>query len=494
MVSWDAISCCANPGLECRCIYSCPAAKGAYRQLLSPYHFSWTWTRARGIASWFSQLCLFVRLFGYARFCLCHFDRSGEPSGGTESPHSVPVDDSVTSSASGANARLPFASGSEGSSVVVKRFRKRPFSGPVAISLPREPAASPRPSDFSISDASSSFVFVGKQEPFLRPSPKFACWPSSVMLQDGSGPVFRRELAPNRVDGFSRPASVRPRRSEPSGTPLPPPFFALRGLPERFEPVKPLPVPAYGSARDYSTPPSASSASSAVVAASAATSMPSRGSLLQVLSSSSDPGSEPTSSRPRFCPGSAPGVVLQSEIHERRWKKIFLIWQDLEPHLVPHSSLLQGLATSRFRDLLRQRLLMHCQDTTVLRYFGSILRFLLAASDLDFSISSITQLQVVDVMFSLAASGDDDAAPDTLELPHNMLKALRWMVKTLGLDTFPPLVGLFASVLAFSAKDRREAPPLALDFVLCLEQLELRSGTPAADRIGRRSLDIRMAA
>ena len=122
---------------------------------------------------------------------------------------------------------------------------------------------------------------------------------------------------------------------------------------------------------------------------------------------------------------------------------------------MPHSSLLQGLATSRFRDLLRQRLLMHCQDTTVLRYFGSISRFLLAASDLDIDLSSITQLQVVDVMFSLATSGDDDAAPDTLELPHNMLKAFRWMVRT--------------------SKDRREAPPLALDFVLYLEQLSNKS-------------------
>ena len=87
-------------------------------------------------------------------------------------------------------------------------------------------------------------------------------------------------------------------------------------------------------------------------------------------------------------------------------------------------------------------------------------------------------------MFSLATSGDDDAAPDTLELPRNMLKALRWMVRTFSLDTFPPLVGpLFASVLAFSAKDRREAPPLALDFVLYLEQLVLRSGTPSMERI-----------
>ena len=127
---------------------------------------------------------------------------------------------------------------------------------------------------------------------------------------------------------------------------------------------------------------------------------------------------------------------------------------------------------------------MHCQDTTVLRYFGSISRFLLAALDLDIGLSNNTQLQVVDVMFSLAVSGDDDAAPDTLELPHNLLKALRWMVKTFGLDNFPPLVGpLFASVLAFSAKDRREAPPLALDFVLYLEQLVLRSGTPAVERI-----------
>ena len=273
-------------------------------------------------------------------------------------------------------------------------------------------------------------------------------------------------------------------RNDSSGTPLQLPFFALRGLPERFEPVKPLPVPAYGSARDYARWPSASGVSAAPVAASVSTPAASHGSLLQVPSSSPHPGVKPASGRPRFGPGSPAGVVLQSEIHEKRWKKIFFLWQDLELQLVPHSSLLQGLPTSRFRDFLRERLLMRCQDTTVLRYFGSISRFLLAASDLDFSISSITQLQVVDVMFSLAASGDDDSAPDTLELPHNMLKALRWMVNTFALDNFPSLVGpLFASVLAFSAKDRCEAPPLALDFVWYLEQLVLRCGTPAVDRI-----------
>ena len=101
--------------------------------------------------------------------------------------------------------------------MVVKRFRKRPLSGldSVADSLPREPAASPRPSDVSISDASSSFVFVGKHKPFLRPSPKFACQPSFGMLQDGSGPVFRRELTPHRVDGFSRPVSALIMRGGP---------------------------------------------------------------------------------------------------------------------------------------------------------------------------------------------------------------------------------------------------------------------------------------
>ena len=117
------------------------------------------------------------------------------------------------------------------------------------------------------------------QSPFLRPSPKFAVRPSAFMLQDGSGPVFRRELAPNRVDGFARPASVRPRRSRPSSNPLPPPFFALRGLPERCEPVQPLPVPVYGSARDYAMWPAASISASAAVTASTAAPMPSRGSL-----------------------------------------------------------------------------------------------------------------------------------------------------------------------------------------------------------------------
>ena len=46
----------------------------------------------------------------------------------TPCPASVTVDDSVTSSASGARAHLFVVSdGSEGLSVVVKRFRKRPI-------------------------------------------------------------------------------------------------------------------------------------------------------------------------------------------------------------------------------------------------------------------------------------------------------------------------------------------------------------------------------
>ena len=97
-----------------------------------------------------SALLAFARLLGYARFCLCHFDMSGEPLCGSESPASVTVDDSVTSSASGTRAHLPVVSdGSEGSSVVVKRFRKRPLPerDPAAESLLLEHAASPRPSE-----------------------------------------------------------------------------------------------------------------------------------------------------------------------------------------------------------------------------------------------------------------------------------------------------------------------------------------------------------
>ena len=149
---------------------------------------------------------------------------SGEPLCGSESPASVTVDDSVTSSASGNRAHLPVVSdGSEGSSVVVRRFRKRslPERDPAAESLLLEHAASPRPSEVAISDASSGFVLIGPRETFLLPSPKFAVRPRSVLLQDSSGPVFRRELAPNRVDGFSRPALVRPHRSPPSCNPLP---------------------------------------------------------------------------------------------------------------------------------------------------------------------------------------------------------------------------------------------------------------------------------
>ena len=77
---------------------------------------------------------------------------SGEPLCGSESPASVTVDDSVTSSASGARVHLPIGSdGSEGSSVVVKRLCKRPLPehDPPQESLLLDHAASPRDSDVS---------------------------------------------------------------------------------------------------------------------------------------------------------------------------------------------------------------------------------------------------------------------------------------------------------------------------------------------------------
>ena len=105
---------------------------------------------------------------------------SGEPLCGSESPASVTVDDSVTSSASGARAHLPIVSdGSEGSSVVVKRFRKRPLPerDPPEESLLLDHAASPRASEVAISNSPSSFVLIGPRETFFLPSPKFAVRP-----------------------------------------------------------------------------------------------------------------------------------------------------------------------------------------------------------------------------------------------------------------------------------------------------------------------------
>ena len=157
---------------------------------------------------------------------------SGEPLCGSESPASVTVDDSVTSSASGARVHLCIGSdGSEGSSVVVKRFRKGPLPehDPPEESLLLDHAASTRDSEVPSSISPSSFVLIGNHETFCLPSPKFAVRPRVGLLQDNSGPVFRRELAPNRLDGLSRPASVRPHRTPLSCNPLPAPFFALRG-------------------------------------------------------------------------------------------------------------------------------------------------------------------------------------------------------------------------------------------------------------------------
>ena len=85
---------------------------------------------------------------------------------------------------------------------MVKRFRKRPLPehDPPEESLLLDHAASPRDSEVPSSTSPSSFVLIGNHETFCLPSPKFAVRPRVGLLQDNSGPVFRRELAPNRLD------------------------------------------------------------------------------------------------------------------------------------------------------------------------------------------------------------------------------------------------------------------------------------------------------
>ena len=61
-----------------------------------------------------------------------------------------------------------------------------PERDPTAESLLLERAASPKPSEVAISDASSGFVLIGPRETFLLPSPKFSVRPRST----AQGPSF----------------------------------------------------------------------------------------------------------------------------------------------------------------------------------------------------------------------------------------------------------------------------------------------------------------
>ena len=81
----------------------------------------------------------------------------------------------------------------------------------------------------------------------------------------------------------------------------------------------------------------------------------------------------------------------------------------------------------------------------------------------------------LDTFFALARSSDEGP----LAHSQNVMKALRWYRKLLGLQPFPDLYSsAFSSFTIPSYKDKRECLPLPLSFCAYLEKELLSENTP----------------
>eukprot|EP00435_Cladocopium_sp_Y103_P060595 s365_g22.t1 len=104
-------------------------------------------------------------------------------------------------------------------------------------------------------------------------------------------------------------------------------------------------------------------------------------------------------------------------------------------------------------------------ESTLLRYLATTLQFLETLQDAGHSLDGLEAYHILDILSSSASDESED-----LPCAINLLKALRWAVKILGLRDFPDLYSpLFQPFLDNSNTESKESLPLPLKFLITLE-------------------------
>ena len=124
-----------------------------------------------------------------------------------------------------------------------------------------------------------------------------------------------------------------------------------------------------------------------------------------------------------------------------------------------------GLQGSLHEVEFQARLLCKVADTTAASYLRSAMLFLQTVEDLGGSVLSLSDALAADAIFILHRAGEG-----CLGHPSNVLKAIRWVTKTLDPDPWPnvwsSLFGIFAGS---GASERKESVPLPCAFLAWLE-------------------------
>lgn len=305
---------------------------------------------------------------------------------------------------------------------------------------------------------------------YRKPVPSQWAPPQTVPRPVQPNPPHNSAMAPFRVDGIPVPSPYRPPRYFAfSSDPAPRPQFATRYTRTDRGLDEPVPRPSLARA-----PRSAPYPSTSTYANAPATSDYSQ--QYSVESGAENTGfarSSPTYSGPAACSAELPGkklplkscFQLQRQIHHQERQKVFFMWRQLLGLVSFHSDLCVTLERAKFPEALERKMLDGFAESTLLRYLAATLQFLQALQDAGHSLDALEAHHILDILSSSVSDESED-----LPCAINLLKALRWAVKILGLRDFPNLyTPLFQPFLENPNTESKESLPLPLKFLVSLE-------------------------
>ena len=145
------------------------------------------------------------------------------------------------------------------------------------------------------------------------------------------------------------------------------------------------------------------------------------------------------------------GFSRSLDAHAEVSRRNHLLFEQLCDMHFELSPVLGQISTSRYSDVLRSKLLAKVSDTTAARYLRSVQIFFTTFEELGGDIRNVEAGLLLDTFFSLSRCPEEGPLSNSL----NVMKALRWYRKLLGLSPFPDLYTMRPWCSPLQAKNAR---------------------------------------
>ena len=129
------------------------------------------------------------------------------------------------------------------------------------------------------------------------------------------------------------------------------------------------------------------------------------------------------------------GFSRSKDLHDEVAQRNNLLFEQLCDLHFDISSVLGQIASSRYSELPRGKLLAKISDSTASRYLRSVQIFFTTFEELGGNIRQVDTGLLLDTFFVLSRCPEEGPLSNSL----NVMKALRWYRKLLGLSPFPDL-------------------------------------------------------